>query len=194
MRQWLVVGLALGLVMTSTPAREGIAAEMEATAAVVVEPECPTLTPERPHICDIGEPRPLSMRSFNEILRRDEVIRELVRRIGMPDRVELQDVDVWHPWMAWELRTYYRRYNKMFVFAQALLFGEPQITMLRHQGPLPARLIEASLVSPDASLSRADRAAEDAERAADRAERAADRTSAVGDKLADSFMHSLRKK
>jgi len=152
-------------------------------------------------VCDVGDPRPLSMRSFREVLSTDEAVRAVVRRIGMPDRVELQQVQVDWPWLGWELRAYYRQYGRVYAFARAFALDEPQISVLRYQGPIPEdKLAQMNVVAHSDAADRAERDAERAERAAaeaeakaDHADQLADRAEAISTQANDSFKSSLIK-
>src|SRR5262245_42459632 len=93
---------------------------------------------ERPYIRDVGEPWSLSRESFSQILEVDWGVRAMVARIGTPSYAELQEVDVAEPWMRFELRAYYLEYGKMMVFGRAMILGNPEVSLLRHEGPIPA--------------------------------------------------------
>jgi len=99
---------------------------------------CTAVAVERPYVCDVGEPKALSRESFSQILEVDAGVRAMVARIGMPSYAELQEVDVDEPWMSYELRVYYLAYGKMMVFGRAMILGNPQISLLRHEGSIPA--------------------------------------------------------
>jgi hypothetical protein len=153
---------------------------------------------ERPYVCDVGDPKPVSMRSFREILQNNEAIRSTVERIGMPDWVEIQQVDVDAPWGAWEIRTYFRRYNRVMAFSRAFILEYPEISLLRYQGPIPAskrwpEVHTVAVSSTDDSLARAERAAAEAEAIADRAEREAARAEAIANTSSEDFKRGLVK-
>jgi len=84
--------------------------------------------PERPYVCDIGAPKVLSKQEFIEVLRKNEALRETVKRLGKPDRAEIQKVRVREPWSQWEVRTYYEDLDRMFVYGRAYILGSPVIT------------------------------------------------------------------
>ena len=117
----------------------------------------------------------------------------------MPDWAEIQQVDVDAPWGSWEIRTYFRRYNRVMAFARAFILDTPEISLLRYQGPIPPnkRLVEVQTVaatSPiDNSLARAEHAAAEAEAIADRAEREAARAEAIADTASQDFKRGLVK-
>jgi hypothetical protein len=153
-------------------------------------------------VCDVGDPRPLSMRSFHDVLATDEAVRAVVRRIGMPDRVELQQVQVDWPWLAWELRAYYWQYGRVYAFARAFALDEPQISVLRYQGPIPEdKLAQISTVvarsdaadRAERDAERAERAAAEAEAKAEHADQLADRAEAISSQASDRFKSSLIK-
>jgi hypothetical protein len=155
---------------------------------------------ERPYVCDVGEPRPLSLQSFNQIFQIDNAVRATVARIGMPDYAEIQKVGVEEPWVNYELRTYYKDYNRMLVFGRAMILGNPQVSLLRHEGPIPpdklamltARVVAVSTSASDAAR-RAEEAAALAEDEAARAERYADSSESAANSLDRSFREKLVK-
>lgn len=155
---------------------------------------------ERPYICDVGEPKPLSLQSFQQIFQVDNAVRSTVARIGMPDYAELQRVSVQDPWVSWELRTYYRDYNRMLVFGRAMILGNPQVSLLRHEGPIPpeklamltAPVVPVGISAEDAAR-RAEEAALLAENEATRAEQSADDSERAASRLDRSFRRSLVK-
>lgn len=170
----------------------------EAQEPVRVAHPCDVPDPERPYVCDIGPPQPLSMRSFNEIVTNDGAVRAVVRRIGMPYAVEMQRVRVEDPWYSWEVRAYYPQYNRMYAFSRAFILGVPEVSMLRYEGPIPAdrqwpAVVPASMGDAESAAARAERAAAEAEALADRAERLADRAEAIADQGARDFTRSLFK-
>lgn len=157
---------------------------------------CDITDPERPYICDIGPPQPVSMRTFRQILRDDKAVRALVRRVGMPYAVEMQHVRVGDPWYVWELRAYYPRYNRMFAFGRAFILNVPEISLLRYEGPIPPErrwpaVVQASV--PGDAAARAERAAAEAEALADQATRYADRAEVIADQAGRDFKRSLVK-
>jgi hypothetical protein len=155
---------------------------------------------ERPYVCDVGEPKPLSLESFEQIFQVDGAVRATVARIGMPNYAELQKIDAPDPWVTYELRTYYLDYNKMIVFGRAMILGNPQISLLRHEGPIPADKLALLTVGPVTAQGSAADAARRAEDAANRAEHDANRAESyaassegAADGLDESFRHSLVK-
>jgi hypothetical protein len=155
---------------------------------------------ERPYICDVGDPKPLSLQSFRQIFEVDSAVRATVARIGMPNYAEIQKIDVNDPWVSYELRTYYVDYNKMMVFGRAMILGNPQVSLLRHEGPIPPdklAMLTVGTVTAHGSAADAARRAEDAaalaENEAVRAEGYADSSEAAADGLDDSFRRSLVK-
>lgn len=162
--------------------------------------DCDYIDPERPYVCDVGPPRPVSMRSFKEILANDGAVRALVRRIGMPYAVEMQRVRVEDPWYTWEVRAYYPAYDKMYAFGRAFILNVPEVSLMRYEGRIPknrwrATVVPAVAVGSDAddAAARAERAADDAERLADQATRFADQAEAVADHAGRDFKQSLVK-
>ncbi len=156
--------------------------------------DCEGQTDERPYICDVGPAQPLSMTSFVQLLQGDGALRATVARIGMPDAAELQRVLVNDPWLGYEVRTYYRDYDRMYVFARAFVLGNPQVSLLRHEGPIPAQWLESRApIDVDAVALRAEDAAAKAEAVAQRAERLADRAEAIADAMAEDFPRHLQK-
>jgi hypothetical protein len=185
----IVTGLVGGLL--------GVGAMRAAADAVV---GCVPASEERPYICDVGEAKPLSLESFNQIFQIDGAVRSTVARIGMPDYAEIQKVRVEDPWVNYEVRTYYLDYNRMLVFGRAMILGNPQVSLLRHEGPIPAdklamlttRVVAVGANADDAAR-RAEEAANLAESEADRAERSADSSESVADSLDRSFREKLVK-
>ena len=114
----------------------------------------------------------------------------------MPDAVELQRVLVNDPWLGYEFRAYYREYDQMYVFGRAFILGNPEVTLLRHQGPIPESwLARRRPVQTEADAARrADEAADRAEAIADRAERLADRAESIAYAMAADFPRQLRKR
>lgn len=151
--------------------------------------------PERPYVCDIGSPRILSMNGFEEILEKNAAVRATVRRIGMPDRAEVQRVRVREPWSSWEVRTYYRSIDRMFVYGRAFILGSPQVTILRHESRIPQGLWAAWSGDPATRKAQgaAAEAAAAAEKSAEAAERTADLAEAMADDAAAEFPKSLMK-
>jgi hypothetical protein len=189
----IIVQLWLGAFATAASAEDAAIRHWETN-------QCGTLDAEHMYVCDVGSARQLSMRSFREVLATDEAVRSVVQRIGFPDRAELQQVLVAAPWLAWELRTYYRDYGRVYVFARAFALDEPQISVLRYQGPIPeGKLIEMTPARSDLidraerDAERAERAAAEAEAKADLAERNAARASAISSQAGDQFKASLIK-
>jgi hypothetical protein len=164
----------------------------------VVIHRCDAPAPERPYICDIGPPKLVSMRSFKQLVRDDAAIWATVRRIGVPDRVEVQRIYVNEPWLGWEIRAYYRDYNRMFAYGRAFILGSPAVSLLRYEGPIPPELMATTFSAPldpnlaaERAAQQAERAAADGEALADRATRFADRAEAATDKLDVDFKRSL---
>jgi hypothetical protein len=181
------VVVALALLLPSASFAEVYAGELMRPADPCAIPD-----PQRPYVCDIGPPRPLSMRSFLEIAQRDHTILDLIARVGMPDRAELQEVTAGPPWLGWEIRTYYRRYDYMYVFGRSFILGDPEVSLIRYEGPMPDRLWVRPLTAEEAAL-RAEQAAALAEAEAERAEQYADRAEADANRLKQDFHQSLRK-
>jgi len=161
---------------------------------------CEVIDPERPYVCDIGPPRPLSMRSFKEVLANDTAVRALVRRIGMPYAVEMQRVRVEDPWYSWEMRAYYPDYDRMYAFGRAFILGVPEVSLMRYEGPIPAdrwRVATTTVTAPmgdaESAALRAERAAAEAEALADRAERDADVAESIADQAGREFKRTLYK-
>lgn len=156
--------------------------------------DCVGQSDQRPYVCDIGPAEPLSMASFVQLLQDDGALRATVARIGMPDAAELQRVLVNDPWVSYEVRTYYRQYDRMFVFGRAFILGNPQVSLLRHEGPIPATwLASRAPIDAEAEAMRAEEAAARAEAIADRADRLADRAEAIADAMAADFPRQLQK-
>ena len=163
--------------------------------------DCDYVDPERPYVCDVGPPKPLSMRSFKDVLARDGAVRAVVRRIGMPYAVEVQRVRVEDPWYSWELRAYYPEYDRMYAFSRAFILGVPEVSLLRYEGRIPrdrwrsTTVVETTYAGGDAegAAARAERAAEEAERLADQATRFADQADAIADRAGQDFKRSLVK-
>lgn len=165
--------------------------------------DCDYVDPERPYVCDVGAPKPLSMRSFKEILARDSAVRAVVRRIGMPYAAEMQRVRAESPWFTWELRTYYPSYDRMYAFSRAFILNVPEVSLLRFEGKIPRdRWTSATAVQQtaygaggdaDSAAARAERAADEAERLADQATRFADQADAIADQADQGFKRSLVK-
>jgi hypothetical protein len=98
------------------------------------------------------------------------------------------------PWLNYEVRTYYRDYDRMYVFARAFVLGNPQVSLLRHEGPIPPHwLASHAPIDVDAAARRAEDAAARAEAVADRADRLADRSEAIADAMAADFPRRLQK-
>ena len=178
---WILVGLVPAMALAE-PAPHGTVWDCEGQSE------------ERPYVCDVGPAEPLSMASFVQMLQDDAALRATVARIGMPDAAELQRVRVNAPWVSYEIRTYYREYDRMFVFGRAFILGNPEVSLLRHEGPIPASwLASRAPVDVDAEAIRAEEAAARAEVVASRAERLADRAEAIADSLAEDFPRQLQK-
>ncbi len=160
-----------------------------------IDRPCELPNPERPYVCDIGKPKPLSLRSFKEILRNDAALRAVVQHIGMPYAAEIQQVRVEDPWYSWELRTYYPEYDRMYAFSRAFILGVPEISLLRYEGPMPYDRLQIAALPGDAerAAERAERAAAEAEALADRAERDASRAEAIADQAGRDFHRTLLK-
>ena len=170
--------------------------------------DCVGQTAQRPYVCDIGPAEPLSKESFNGLLRKDAAMRATVARIGMPDAVELQKVLVNDPWADSEVRLYYRKYDRMYVFGRAFILGNPEVSHLRHQGPIPASWLasrrpaerlpapsteNASDVLEEQDVRRAEASATRAEEWAAQVEALADRAEFIADSMATDFPERLRK-
>ena len=188
--------LALG-VLIAWPLRTAFAEESLAYAG---RPECTPSNSERPYLCDIGKPLPLSLRSFQQIMARNRALRTHVARLGMPDWAEIQKVYTDAPWTNYEIRIYYRDYDRMFAFARAFILEIPEVTMLRYQGPIPpgkfAAVQSVQVSNPDnadADALRAERAAELAEGRAEAAERNAQQAEAIAQHASNEFKESLVK-
>ena len=161
---------------------------------------CVPASEERPYVCDVGEARPLSLQSFDQIFQVDNAVRSTVARIGMPDYAEVQRVRVEDPWVNFELRTYYLDYNRMLVFGRAMILGNPQVSLLRHEGPIPPaklamlteRPVPVGTSAADAAR-RAEEAAALAEDEAARAERYADSSESAANAADRSFLQQLVK-
>lgn len=188
----LVAGLLLG----------GMPAMAYAQDVPPITHDCDYVDPERPYVCDVGPPKPLSMRSFKEILAHDSAVRAVVRRIGMPYAAEMQRVRAESPWFSWELRTYYPSYDRMYAFSRAFILNVPEVSLLRFEGKIPrdrwksvATVQQTTYAGTDAdgAAARAERAAEDAERLADQATRYADQAEAIADQADQGFKQSLVK-
>lgn len=172
---------------------------MSASASEPI-PGCRPASEERPYVCDVGEAKPLSLESFNQIFQTDGSVRATVARIGMPDYAEIQKVRVEDPWVNYEIRTYYLDYNRMLVFGRAMILGNPQVALLRHEGPIPAdkfamlttRVVAVGSNAADAAR-RAEEAADLAENEAARAEGYADSSESAADSLDRSFRQKLVK-
>jgi hypothetical protein len=190
---------ALVTALFVTVAVDGVcAAEAEESLGYTGRPECQPVTRERPYLCDVGKPRPISTRSFGHVLAKNGALRATVRRIGMPDWAELQKVATAAPWTNYEVRIYYRDYDRMYSFGRAFILDQPQIALLRYQGPIPPGKFppEAGVVAladADSEALRAERAAEEAEARAERAARDAARAESIADTAARDFKSSLLK-
>lgn len=155
---------------------------------------CKGQSDERPYVCDIGPAEPLSMASFVQMIQDDAAIRAMVARIGMPNAVEVQRVLVNDPWVDYEVRTYYREYDRMYVFGRAFVLGNPEISLLRHEGPIPPQwLASRAPIDYEAAARRAEEAAARAEQVANRADRLADRAEAIADAMAADFPKHIQK-
>lgn len=184
----VVVGTLVGLLSA------GAAGAYDQTSSGMSDVSCAGQSDERPYVCDIGPAEPLSMASFVQLLQDDNALRATVARIGMPDAAELQRVRVNEPWVSYEVRTYYRDYDRMYVFGRAFILNNPQITLLRHEGPIPAAWYASRApIDAEAEARRAEDAAARAESIADRAERLADRAEAIADAMAEDFPRRLQK-
>lgn len=163
--------------------------------------DCDYIDPERPYVCDVGPPRPVSMRSFKEILANDGAVRALVRRIGMPYAVEIQRVRVEDPWYTFEVRTYYPAYDRMYAFGRAFILNVPEVSLMRYEGKIPrsrwktaeVAVATSGVSDADSAAARAELAAEEAERLADQATRFADRADAIAGQADQEFKSSLVK-
>ena len=179
----------LGLAASMLLSLEASAGEAGSTGSV-----CPEQSEQRPYVCDIGPAKPLSMKSFKTLLRRDAAIRATVARIGMPDAVEIQQVLVDLPWEDHEIRAYYRAYDRVYVFGRAFILGEPEVSMLRHEGPIPeVWLASRRPVDVEARIRSAEEAAVRAEARAERAERIAEQAEQAAEALARDFPRRLVK-
>lgn len=152
--------------------------------------------PERPYVCDIGTPRVLSSRDFSEVLGKNAALRETVKRLGKPDRAEVQKVRVREPWSQWEVRTYYEDLDRMFIYGRAYILGSPVITILRHESRIPRPPVGRPGTDPVARSAEAAaiRAAAAAERSAAAAERTAQLAAALADDAGDQFPRRMMKK
>ena len=149
--------------------------------------------PDRPYVCDIGAPRVLNPREFVEVVDKNQALRETVKRLGKPDRAEIQKVRVREPWSQWEVRTYYNDLDRMFVYGRAYILGSPVITILRHESRIPTT--ETALAPADlAAQSAAAQAAAAAERSAAAAEKTARLAQALADDAGEQFPQRLMKK
>lgn len=156
--------------------------------------DCAGQSDERPYVCDIGPAEPLSMASFVQMIQDDSAIRATVARIGMPNAVEVQRVLVNAPWVNYEVRTYYRDYDRMYVFGRAFILGNPEVSLLRHEGPIPPQwLASHAPFDYEGAARRAEEAADRAEATADRADRLADRAEAIADAMAADFPKHIQK-
>jgi hypothetical protein len=189
--------LCAGLLLTSAPLLA------HGQDAPPITHDCDYVDPERPYVCDVGPPKPVSMRSFQEILARDPAVRAVVRRIGMPYAAEMQRVRAEAPWYSWELRTYYPSYDRMYAFSRAFILDVPEVSLLRFEGKIPRDrwrsttvVQQTTYVGGDAetAATRAERAADDAERLADQATRFADQADAIADQADQGFKRSLVKR
>lgn len=175
----------------------GTALADEENLAYAGHPDCIPTNSERPYLCDIGKPLPLSLRSFQQIMARNRSLRTHVARLGMPDWAEIQKVYTDAPWTNYEIRIYYRDYGRMFAFARAFILDIPEVTMLRYQGPIPPGKFAVAQVSipenADADALRAERAAELAEARAEAAERNAQQAEAMARDASNEFKESLVK-
>lgn len=160
-------------------------------------PDCYPSTAERPYVCDIGQPKPLSYRSFQEVLSHNGAVRAVVARLGLPDWAEIQKVSTDAPWNSYEVRTYYRDSNRMYAFARAFILDSTEIVLVRYQGPIPPgkfpAVRHARLTDADQDALRAERAAAEAEARAEAAERGADRAAQVAEVASQDFKRSLVK-
>ena len=143
----------------------------------------------------------MSLRSFNEVLSTNSAVREVVQRLGYPDRAELQRISVDDPWLGWEIRTYYFSLDRMMVFGRAFVLDRPEISKLRYIGRIPPERWNQLVVRDqpwdliaDAAAERAEHAAAVADDAALRGEDAATRASSAGDAMASDFQRTLIKK
>jgi hypothetical protein len=163
--------------------------------------DCDYVDPERPYVCDVGPPRPMSMQSFREVMTNDGAVRALVRRIGMPYAVEMQRVRVEDPWYTWEVRAYYPNYDRMYAFGRAFILGVPEVSLMRFEGKIPRNRWHTNVVTTttmvgsdaDSAAARAEAAAEQAEMLADHADRLANRADAIADQAGQEFKSSLYK-
>ena len=124
----VVAGLALGA--TPAPAFDAM--------GYMSLPDCEPQTGERPYVCDVGLPRPLTPIEFRRTITRNGAVRRLVERIGIPDYAELQKVAVDSPWRPEEIRLYYLDFDRMYSFGRAMILDEPAVSVLRYQGPIPS--------------------------------------------------------
>lgn len=196
---WQVI--SAGLTFCAALAGEATASPLGDRIARHPDGRCLRPGPERPYVCDVGEARPMSLRSFNEVLSTNSAVRDVVQRLGYPDRAELQRISVDDPWLGWEIRTYYFSLDRMMVFGRAFVLDRPEISKLRHIGRIPQDRWNQLVVRDqpwdqlaDAAAERAERSAAVADEAALRGEDAASRASAVGDVLASDFHQTLIKK
>ncbi len=99
-------------------------------------PDCRP-SPERPYVCDIGEPRTLTPVELERLVETDAALRATIARIGYPDLVQVQKIKVEAPWLNWEVRVYYRDFDQMMAFGRAFVLGDPKVSLMRYQGPIP---------------------------------------------------------
>ncbi len=141
------------------------------TAPAAAAPAC-SPTAERPYVCDVGEPRTLTAAEIDRLVEIDGSIRAVVARIGYPDLMQVQKVDVEAPWYNWEVRAYYREFDQMLAFGRAFILDSPRVSMLRYQGPLPGSHAAPRLTTAASTDGSSADAARTAEAAALRAEAA----------------------
>ncbi|HZR84852.1 MAG TPA: hypothetical protein VFD92_27400 [Candidatus Binatia bacterium] len=189
-------GIATAVAL-ATVAPVAAPARAEQSLGYAGRPECEPFSNERPYVCDVGDPRPISVRSFQHVIAYNDALRAVVRRIGMPDWAEIQKVSTDAPWTNYEVRLYYRDYDKMFAFGRAFILGQPEIALLRYQGPIPpgkfAMLTSVGNGDVWGDALRAERAAAEAEARAERAERDAERAEGIANAASRDFKESLVK-
>ncbi|MFM7142571.1 MAG: hypothetical protein ACKO2K_11730 [Alphaproteobacteria bacterium] len=128
----LCVAALAGFAIAASPARAFD------TMGYMSRPDCEPQTGERPYVCDVGLPRPLTPLEFRRLLTRNGAIRRHVGRIGLPDYAEIQKVAVDSPWRPEEIRLYYLDFDRMYSFGRAMILESPEVSILRYQGPIPS--------------------------------------------------------
>ena len=127
----LVLLLLTGMAFASSPARAW--EDMGYTS----RPDCEPQSGERPYVCDVGPPIPLTPIQLRRMVAHNGAIRRQVGRVGLPDYAEIQKVAVDSPWRPEEIRLYYLALDRVFAFGRAMILEVPEISLLRYQGPIP---------------------------------------------------------